>query len=233
MKVVARQAPAASNRERIVETALALFNAHGVSTVTTNQIAEAAGVSPGNLYYHFRNKEEIAREFLPRIEAALRACFDYPEDVPLSTERMVKDYVDGIELLWDYRFFFGALVDLVRGDAEIARFYRRIDSWSLEAMTSFYLKLVRDGQMRSPGSRARIGDLARKTLAIWFGLVNFLQLRREDEKISRADIVDGGLQCFFDVEPYLDPDFARPIRRRLEALKRAAETPAARRAGVR
>lgn len=223
-----------TNKDLIAETALALFNAHGVGAVTTNRIAEEAGVSPGNLYYHFRNKEEIVREFLPRIELALRASFDYPEEPPLSTARMVKDYVDGIERLWDYRFFFGGLVDLVRSDEEIARFYARIEDWSLDAMTRFYLKLIRDGQMRVPGSRARVADLARKTVIIWFSLVRFLQLRRADEDISRADIIDGGLQCFFDVEPYLDEDFARPIRRKLEAMKRAAEeAPNRKRSGAR
>lgn len=214
---------ASSNKDRIVETALALFNTHGVGAVTTNQIAAAADVSPGNLYYHFRNKEEIVRALLPRIEAAIRAGFDYPQVPPLSTARMVKDYVDGIALLWDYRFFFGALVDLIRSDDEIARFYARIEDWSQEAMTGFYLKLIRDGQMRSPGSRARVGDLARKTLVIWFSLVSFLRLRRRDEEITRADIIDGGLQCFLDVEPYLEEDFAKPIRRKLETMRREAE----------
>ncbi|HEY4345305.1 MAG TPA: TetR family transcriptional regulator [Parvibaculum sp.] len=228
----------ASNRERIVETALALFNAHGVGAVTTNQIAEAAGVSPGNLYYHFRNKQEIIREFFPRIELALKAGFDFPKAWPLSPERMVKDYVDGIALLWDYRFFFGALVDLVRSDNEIADFYARIEDWSLEAMTDFYLKLIRDGQMSLPGSRARVADLARKTVTLWFSIVSFLRMRRADEEIARADIIDGGLQCFFDIEPYLEEEFARPIRRKLEAMRRAAketaeEAPAPKRAGAR
>lgn len=225
---------AISNKDRIVETALALFNAHGASAVTTNQIADAAGVSPGNLYYHFRNKEEIVRALLPRIEAAIRAGFDYPQEPPLSTERIVKDYVDGIALLWDYRFFFGALVDLVRCDDEIARFYNEIEDWSLEALTGFYLKLIRDGQMRMPGPRARVGELARKTLVIWFSWVSFLRLRRSDEEITRADIIDGGLQCFLDVEPYLEEGFAKPIRRKLETMRREAEeAPNRKRSGAR
>lgn len=224
----------ATNRDMIVEMALVLFNAHGVGAVTTNQIAEAAGVSPGNLYYHFRNKEEIVRALLPRIEFALRAGFDFPKEPPLSTARIVKDYVDGIELLWDYRFFFGALVDLVRSDSEIAEFYARLEDWTLEAMTDFYLKMIRDGQMRSPGSRARTADLARKTVTLWFSIVSFLRMRRTDEEITRADIIDGGLQCFLDIEPYLEEDFARPIRRKLEAMRRAAEeAPALKRAGAR
>ena len=46
-------------RDRIVEASLELFNAQGERSVTTNHIAAHLGMSPGNLYYHFRNKQAI------------------------------------------------------------------------------------------------------------------------------------------------------------------------------
>ncbi|MEQ1783280.1 MAG: helix-turn-helix domain-containing protein, partial [Hyphomonadaceae bacterium] len=57
-------------KSRILDTALALFNERGVANVTTNHIAEALNMSPGNLYYHFRNKAEIVRELFARIMQA-------------------------------------------------------------------------------------------------------------------------------------------------------------------
>ena len=55
------------NRERIIEAALDLFNEHGCRSMTTNHIAAHLSISPGNLYYHFRNKEALYTAVLERL----------------------------------------------------------------------------------------------------------------------------------------------------------------------
>ena len=49
-------------RDRILSAALELFNERGSAAVTTNHVAARAGISPGNLYYWFTDKNEIVRE---------------------------------------------------------------------------------------------------------------------------------------------------------------------------
>ena len=67
-------------RDRIVETSRELFNEEGASRVTTNHIAAAMTISPGNLYYHFRDKEEIIREIFARVVADFDTLYRVPKD---------------------------------------------------------------------------------------------------------------------------------------------------------
>ncbi len=62
-------------RDKILEKALVLFNERGTAAVTTNHIASAMGISPGNLYYHFRNREEIIQNIFSIMEADSREGF--------------------------------------------------------------------------------------------------------------------------------------------------------------
>ena len=64
-------------RDRIIMAALELFNERGESNVTTNHIAAHLGISPGNLYYHFRNKEEIIHSIFDEYASDLRTRFNH------------------------------------------------------------------------------------------------------------------------------------------------------------
>ena len=81
----------ARTRERILKTSLDLFNAHGESNVTTGHIADELNISPGNLYYHFRNKDEIIHH--------LFADFEKQIDVAPAG---VADAASAMEDLWLY-----------------------------------------------------------------------------------------------------------------------------------
>jgi len=53
-------------RDRILLEAARLFRHHGYAATTLREIADAAGVKAGSIYYHFESKEQILGEVLDK-----------------------------------------------------------------------------------------------------------------------------------------------------------------------
>ncbi|MGE2729616.1 TetR/AcrR family transcriptional regulator [Mycolicibacterium vaccae] len=86
---------------KIVATAADLLHAHDPKQITTNLIAEKAGVSKGSIYQYFHDKDEIihaaieqlAAEQAPVIERVLRSVtLDEPESAMESSIDILIDY---------------------------------------------------------------------------------------------------------------------------------------------
>ncbi len=94
-----------STRQRIVQTALELFNQQGERQVTTNHIAAHLGISPGNLYYHFRNKQTIVLELFSQYEQLVDQFLQRPQDRVMTVADKAFLLEALLTALWGYRFF--------------------------------------------------------------------------------------------------------------------------------
>jgi AcrR family transcriptional regulator len=102
-------------RDKIIDCAIRLFNEKGTTAISTNHIAAAAEISPGNLYYHFRNKEDIIFAIFEQMDvygtSQYQSVIDsYPSGTVESLERtflMIQKFN------WRYRFFKRELTTLV------------------------------------------------------------------------------------------------------------------------
>src|SRR5689334_10094939 len=63
-------------RERLVAAAGDLLHRQGVAATTLAQVAEVADVPPGNVYYHFRTKDDLVRAVIEARTEQFRALLD-------------------------------------------------------------------------------------------------------------------------------------------------------------
>lgn len=103
---------------RIVDASLILFNEEGERNISTNHIAAYLGISPGNLYYHFRNKDEIIVQLFKRYSEDLLAYL-HQAVLPTSVSGAVS-YMHGVyDVMWRYRFLFSDVNTLLARSAEL------------------------------------------------------------------------------------------------------------------
>ncbi|GAB3647180.1 TetR/AcrR family transcriptional regulator [Glycomyces tarimensis] len=75
-----------STRERIQQTAIALFSEHGYERTSLREIAEQLGVTKAALYYHFKTKEDIAASFFDSYAEDVDRICEWGEAQPRTIE---------------------------------------------------------------------------------------------------------------------------------------------------
>ena len=109
-----------SRKLEILETARRLFNESNTQAVTTNHIAKEMGISPGNLHYHYKNREEIIRMLYTQLHSESSLEVD---ELPKDINTLNAHHKLLIKVQWKYRFFFRELLFLFSRDEELRVMY--------------------------------------------------------------------------------------------------------------
>ncbi|EXI79200.1 MAG: DNA-binding transcriptional repressor AcrR [Candidatus Accumulibacter appositus] len=153
--VLMEKKPKRRTRERIVETSLRLFNDFGEPNVTTTVVADEMNISPGNLYYHFHNKDEIIEEIFVVFEREIEETLAAPtrrladvEDIWLFLHLL-------FEQIWKYRFFYRDLNDLLTRNRLLEIHFKQIMAHKVHTATILCEGLVSTGVMRATTQEVR------------------------------------------------------------------------------
>jgi len=143
-------------RDRIVDTAIRLFNEQGTRNVTTNHIAAAMGISPGNLYYHFRNKEDIIRAIFEQMDAWGMEQYGIiaAQCQPGTLEALERTFAMIQEYNWRYRFFKRELTALLMNDPQLRERFQSTHHAMLELVRQSNLVAIANGVLEPMDEKA-------------------------------------------------------------------------------
>ena len=98
---MARKPNTEQRREQIVNALLEAIGEHGYDKATVQTIAQKAGLAPGLIHYHFRNKEEILLELVKSLAAVAQRRFEGLAASATDAAARLKAYVDARLALGD------------------------------------------------------------------------------------------------------------------------------------
>lgn len=163
-----------STRERIVDTALALFNRQGYGAVSTAMLAAECGIAEGNLWYHFKTRaallDAIGERFAEAIEArlAMRPGADPLGDYATFLEAVMAEF-RAFRFLYRDQQAYGEQTQIISSNAP------RWLGLTFTQLEAHLAALVEAGLLDWP--RERLRDLAiNATIILRYGLEHYREL---------------------------------------------------------
>ena len=195
--------PPRRTRERILQTALTMFNQYGEPTVAATSIALEMGISPGNLYYHYHSKEQIVAdlfaEFRREIETTLGCAREAPAErrglLALSAPRVRGDL--------EVPFHLSRHQRLVARYHVIEVQFRRILAHKMRVAEQILAGLVKGRQMRA--TPEDIATLAQNMVLVATYWMSFEFARDPRAPQDDKTLARGAFHVISLAAPYLEP----------------------------
>ncbi|WP_311222577.1 MULTISPECIES: TetR/AcrR family transcriptional regulator [unclassified Acidovorax] len=219
---MAKKAPRRT-AERILETSQELFNRFGEPNVSTTAISAEMRISPGNLYYHYPAKDELINALFARFEVALREVLKACTGVRTLEDawRFLRAL---FELIWQYRFFYRDLNDLMSRNRQLETAIQPVIGHKVQAMQSMLAGMRSSGVLHM--DEQDVPDTSTNMIIVatyWLSFEYVRNPRHALEPASAQLALLRGVQMVMNLlTPYLQPE----QRSRLASLTQPIETDA-------
>jgi len=188
-------------RDKIIQASIELFNEQGERNVTTNHIAAHLAISPGNLYYHFRNKEDIILSIYEEYARSLllETLSKVPEeDKPLDALVLYMDSV--FQTTMKFRFFYSNLPVLLDKNPSLREKYVEVQQSISERVSHLLISLRAADIIDFPDdSLADIVSILRLINTFW---VSFYQTQTIVNEVNDSVFYQGVLKILVILRPY-------------------------------
>ncbi|MEH6529210.1 MAG: TetR/AcrR family transcriptional regulator [Porticoccus sp.] len=203
-------------RDVILEVSLRLFNEEGEANLSAVDISNELDISPGNLYYHFKGKEEIVAALYEQFETGIVLLLkDTKEAGDTLEEHWLHLYVV-LEYIYHYRFFFRNITDLLQKYTGIDNRFRRLVEQQYQSIHTMLKNFLDDGVLATGDAEIRIDQLADNMMLIYTHWFEFQNLRKR--QLDQHNFIQSAiLQIMTLLAPYMG-DYQRQFMKECNAL---------------
>lgn len=110
-----------NKRERLIDSAAALFHSNGVHVTSLADIAKHADIPIGNVYYYFKTKEELAMAAIEKRREQFNAAYSLLEEALDDPRQRLIEAVRSYDKVRDEYTRYGCPVGKIIEDADIAK----------------------------------------------------------------------------------------------------------------
>ncbi|HOP23298.1 MAG TPA: TetR/AcrR family transcriptional regulator [Gammaproteobacteria bacterium] len=192
-------------KDRIIATALRLFNEEGEPNVTTNHIADEMDISPGNLYYHYRSKDDIIWQIFLDYEKKINQVLTPDENLNYTSMEDMWFYLHMIfEVISEYRFLYRNLIQLMNRIEFLKRHFRRILARKSQTALNIMKHLAEIGSLNADDETiASLADQVALTATFW---LNYSIAIYDDNFDEEKKLSHGIFQVIRIVAPFLNEE---------------------------
>jgi AcrR family transcriptional regulator len=191
-------------RDKIILTSLALYNVRGLATVSNNHVSEEMEISPGNLHYHFKTKQQVVDAIFCEFEKEFSELFVVDMDTISTIEDLFFILHLSYELMEYYCFMFRDIDYIITKYPDFKRRLQRIFAQFSDANMRLCSRLVEAGVMEI--SATQLNGLATNLLLIFTQWLSFRPFSGNDEMNDETYLSKGVYQAVLLLEPYLNDE---------------------------
>ncbi len=187
-------------RDKIIQASIELFNEHGERTITTNHIAAHLGISPGNLYYHFRNKKDIIQSIFKQYEAHLETSFQPYADGKTDASVLATYFDAMFYALWKFRFFYANLTDILSQDDVLKEKYLKVQQMVQMRASRIFEQLTEDKVIKlNAEDIPQLADTMKLVLSSW---ISYKLAQSTDTTVTKSCLYEGVLRVIMLTKAY-------------------------------
>lgn len=180
-------------KSNILEAAIQLFNKQGVNNVTLRTIADHIDISPGNLAYHYKNKESIIEDAFQQMEAERNQILTGVQEIP-SLEIIYDQNAPVLALEKKYLFLNLDALHIIRNHPGFAKLQRKHIEKRIEYTRAVIALSVATGYMKEESKK---GEYDRLSESLW--IISHYWLTQKELRGIKGDNVQALQDAIWDL----------------------------------